>query len=433
MRKEWQVHQAMTAEEGVALYDLEQPDLVLLDVNLPGLSGMHVLELLVVRGATVIMLTGQAEVGTAVEAMQLGAENYLTKPVSLAQLEATAERAIEKVELRRTNRLLADRLAARNGGDVLGTSPKMQELTRQLERLAASAQTSVLLLGESGTGKSMVADMLHSLSPRARGPFVEINCASLSANFLASELFGHERGAFTDAREMKRGLFEVAHGGTLFMDEIGDLAPELQPQLLRVLETKSFRRMGATREIQVDVRLIAATNKDLLAEVQAGRFREDLYYRLSVFPLPIPPLRERSREDVLLLIQRLLQKLQVRHPRSPGELSPRTLELLASYSWPGNVRELHNVLERALVMAEGSDRILPEHLTPTLRTSNSHVRASRPETGILPLEEIERQHIERALVVTGGNRSAAAERLGISRATLHNKIKSYGLQTIGKD
>jgi two-component system, NtrC family, response regulator AtoC len=433
-RQAWAVDTAMSAEEGLALYELNQADLVLLDLNLPGLSGMDALEVLVARGATVIMLTGDGQIETAVEAMQLGAENYLTKPVSLTQVEATAERAIEKVELRRTSRLLANRLAARSCGDVLGVSPKMQELTRQVDRLAASAHTTVLLLGESGTGKSMIAQMLHGQSPRARGPFIEINCASLSSNFLASELFGHERGAFTDAREMKRGLFEVAHGGTLFMDEIGDLAPELQPQLLRVLETKSFRRMGATREIQVDVRLVAATNKDLLAEVKAGRFREDLFYRLSVFPLAVPPLRERSREDVLLLVQRLLQNLQLRHPRSPAEVAPRSLELMIGYGWPGNVRELHNALERALVLAEGADRLLPEHLPAAMRMRqiHRHARAIQLESVILPLEEVERQHIERALFLTNGNRSATAERLGISRATLHSKIKIYGMQRVGR-
>ncbi len=432
-RKQWDVSQAMRGEEGVRLYELQQPDLVLLDLHLPGISGMNALELLVARGATVIMLTGHAEVETAVEAMQLGAESFLTKPVNLVQLEATVERAYEKVELRRTNELLASRLAERTPTDILGVSPKMQELARHIERVAGSPHTTVLLLGESGTGKSMIAEMIHSRSPRARGPFVEINCASLSGTFLASELFGHERGAFTDAKEMKRGLFEVADGGTLFMDEIGDLAPDLQPKLLKVLETQSFRRLGSTREMKVDVRLIAATNKDLAEEARSGRFREDLFYRLSVFPLTIPALRERSREDLLALVHRLLQKLHPRHPRAPRELSAKALDLIVSYAWPGNVRELLNALERALVLAEGSDRIEPEHLPPTLRSASAP-RAPRedPSAGIIPLEELERQHIERALFLTSGNRTVAAEKLGISRATLHNKIKYYSLQDIGR-
>ncbi|MBA2244266.1 MAG: sigma-54-dependent Fis family transcriptional regulator [Gemmatimonadetes bacterium] len=431
-QKQWEVASALTAEEGVRHYEVGRPDLVLLDLNLPGLSGMHALELLVAHGATVVMLTGHGEIDTAVEAMQLGAESFLTKPVSLTQLEATAERAVEKVELRRTNRLLAQRLAERSSAENLGVSPKMQELARQVERVAASGQTTVLLLGASGTGKSMIAEMVHAQSPRARHPFVEISCASLSGAFLASELFGHERGAFTDAREMKRGLFEVADGGTLFMDEIGDLAADLQPKLLKVLESRSFRRLGATREIKVDVRLVAATNKDLFAEVKAGRFREDLYYRLSTFPLTIPTVRERSRDDVLALVQRLLERLRSRHPQAPREIAPRALDLLVGYGWPGNVREMHNVLERALVLAGGGERIEAEHLSPALHSTGGARRPERFEQVIVPLEEVERQHIERALYLTSGNRSAAAERLGISRATLHNKIKIYGLQTVGR-
>src|SRR3954470_6506785 len=317
-RQEWEVYQALSGEDGVRTYDAQRPDLVVLDVNLPGLSGLQTLEILVARGATVLMLTGEAEVATAVEAMQLGAESFLTKPVDFAHLQSAAERAVEKVELRRANQLLVERMEERSRQGVLGTSPRMQELARQVELVAASADTSVLLLGESGTGKGFVAQMIHARSPRGRGPFVEINCAGLSSTFLDSELFGHEKGAFTDAREMKRGMFEVADHGTLFLDEIGDLAQHLQPKLLKVLETKSFRRLGGTRELEVDVRLLAATNRDLQAEVRAGRFREDLFYRLSVFPLTIPPLRERSREDVLELVHASVRDLHRRHPESPG-------------------------------------------------------------------------------------------------------------------
>ncbi|HET6231794.1 MAG TPA: sigma-54 dependent transcriptional regulator, partial [Longimicrobiaceae bacterium] len=428
-RQGWEVFQAMSGEEGVPLFEMQRPDLVLLDLQLPGLPGLHVLELLVARDATVIMLTGTGDVQTAVEAMQLGAESFLTKPVDLAHLGAAAERAVEKVELRRANTVLAQRLAERSQASMLGTSPKMQELARQVELLAASGDTSALLLGESGTGKSWVAQMIHSRSPRARGPLVEINCAGLTATFLDSELFGHEKGAFTDAKEMKRGMFEVADKGTIFLDEIGDLAPELQPKLLKVLETRSFRRLGGTREITTDVRLIAATNRELAADVKAGRFREDLFYRLSVFPLVIPPLRERSRDDVLELVQRSLAELRQRHPGSPAELSAKALDVLVAYSWPGNVRELRNALERALVLAGGADRIGPEHLPAGIRAPGN-LRASREDATVVSLEEMERRHIERALFVTGGNRTVAAEKLGISRATLHTKIKQFGLQDV---
>ena len=428
----WETFQALSGEDGVRTFDTHLPDLVLLDVNLPGISGLHVLEVLIARGAAVVMLTGQAEVGTAVDAMRAGAEGFLTKPVDLDHLGAAAERAVEKVELRRANHTLAERVVEQGRAGTLGASPRMRELTRQVELLASSQDTTLLLQGESGTGKSWVAQLTHGLSPRARAPMVEINCAGLSATFLDSELFGHEKGAFTDAREMKRGLFEVADRGTLFLDEIGDLSPDLQPKLLRVLETRTFRRLGGTREIQVDVRLIAATNKDLAAEVRAGRFREDLYYRLSVFPLTIPPLRERSREDVLELAHEALRQLHLRHTGSPDRLSDRALELLLAYAWPGNVRELRNVLERALVLSQGADAIGPEHLPEALRAPGAP-RAARLDSTVLTLEEVERQHIERTLYLSEGNRTLAAQRLAISRATLHAKIKQYGLEKVGRD
>ena len=430
-RKGWEVFSAGSGEDGVRRFEAQRPDVVVLDLNLPGLSGRDILDVLVSRGGAVIMLTGHAEVEVAVEAMQSGAETFLTKPVNFSHLEAAADRAAEKVELRRTNELLARSMAERTEAAALGPSPVMRDLSRQVDLLAGSPETTVLLLGESGTGKSFIAQMLHARSVRSRGPFVEINCAGLQATFLDSELFGHERGAFTDAREMKRGLFEVADRGTLFLDEIGDLAPELQPKLLRVLETRSFRRLGGTRELQVDVRLVAATNRDLAAEVKTGRFREDLYYRLSVFPVVVPPLRERSRHDVLELAHRFLRELGARHRNSPTELSPRTVEVLAGYAWPGNVRELRNVLERALVLAAGAPRIEPEHLPPGLRAPGAP-RAGRDEPSIPSLEEVERRHIERTLFLLGGNRTAAAEKLGISRSTLHLKIQQYGLESVGR-
>src|SRR4051794_21465528 len=431
-RQEWEVYQALSGEDGVRTYEAQRPDLVVLDLNLPGLSGLNTLEVLVARGATVVMLTGAAEVSTAVEAMQLGAETFLAKPVDFAHLQSAAERAVEKVELRRANQLLSERIEERSRQGVLGTSPRMQELARQVELVAASADTSVLLLGESGTGKGFVAQMIHARSPRGRGPFVEINCAGLSATFLDSELFGHEKGAFTDAREMKRGMFEVADHGTLFLDEIGDLAPDLQPKLLKVLETRTSGRLGGTRELEVDVRLLAATNRDLQTEVRAGRFREDLFYRLSVFPLTIPPLRERSREDGLELGYASVRDLHRRHPESPDALSARVVDLLVAYAWPGNVRELRNAVERALVLARGADQVGPEHLPEHVRAPGA-AKAQRHDWGVLTLEEVQRRHTERTLHLTGGNRTLAAEKLGISRATLHAKIKEYGLQDVGRD
>jgi len=279
------------------------------------------------------------------------------------------------------------------------------------------------LQGESGTGKGWVARVIHNLSPRSGGPFVEVNCAGLSATFLDSELFGHEKGAYTDAKERKIGLFELADHGTIFLDEIGELTPDLQPKLLKVLETKTFRRLGGTRELSVDVRLIAATNRDLVKEVEGGRFREDLYYRLNVMPLVLPPVRERSREDRLDLIRRMISDLKTQLPGCPSECSTDVLDRLLSAAWPGNVREMRNVLERSMILGRGQAVIGIEHLPPDLRQRATTDRRYLAQS----LSEVERQHIERTLRHHGGNRTRAAIELGISRATLINKIKAYSL------
>ena len=430
-RQDWEVLQAATGEDGLRVWEVHHPDLVILDLALPGASGMDVLDVLAPRGAVVILLTGHGDVESAVDAMRIGAENFLTKPVELSHLAAVAERAYEKVQLRRANRLLAGQLADGRGSGTLGSSPKMRELARQVDLIAASDGTTALLLGESGTGKGWVAQIIHAQGQRARAPFVEINCAGLSSTFLDSELFGHEKGAFTDAKSLKRGLFEVADGGTLFLDEVGELAPELQPKLLKVLERRAFRRLGGTREIEVDVHLIAATNRDLAAQVANGRFREDLYYRLNVLPLVIPPLRERPREDILELTHRLLRALRVHHALGAPRMSDRVLERLTAWDWPGNVRELRNVLERALVLSRGAEEIDLEHLPHELRERSS--AASTWNSGApLTLEEVERGHIERTLHLLSGNRTQVAEALGISRATLHNKIRRYGLEDTGR-
>jgi transcriptional regulator with PAS, ATPase and Fis domain len=273
----------------------------------------------------------------------------------------------------------------------------MKELTDEVELMARSAGATVLLLGESGTGKGRIAQQIHALSPRAKGPFVEINCAGLTATFLDSELFGHEQGAFTGAQAMKRGLFEVADRGTLFLDEVGDLAPDLQPKLLKVLESRRFRRLGGTREIETDVRLIAATNRNLAAEVRAGRFREDLYYRLNVLAVELPPVRERTTEDALALVEQLHTDLHRHHPGGAARISRRALDLLLSYGWPGDVRQLRNVLERALVLSAGVEEILPAHLPAELRAAAAMPRPAGLQ-GPVSLQEMERQHIERTLL-----------------------------------
>jgi two-component system response regulator HydG len=382
-----------------------------------------VLERLRREGAAVILLTGQGDIETAVKAMQLGAENFLTKPVDMTLLAAAIARVAEKVRLSRQNARLRALDHEAEGTGSLGVSPAMRELSRQIELMAASERSTVLLSGESGTGKGWVARVIHNLSPRSGGPFVEVNCAGLSATFLDSELFGHEKGAYTDAKERKVGLFELADHGTIFLDEIGELTPDLQPKLLKVLETKKFRRLGGTRELSVDVRLIAATNRDLVREVEAGRFREDLYYRLNVMPLVIPPVRDRSREDRLELITRIIADLKTQLPGCPSDCTTDVLDRLLSAPWPGNVREMRNVLERSMILARGQATIGVEQLPPDVRQRAATDRRYTAQS----LSEVERQHIERTLRHHSGNRTRAALELGISRATLINKIKAYGL------
>jgi two-component system response regulator HydG len=422
-REGYEVWRDETGEQAIETFLRVRPDVVLLDLHLPDTNGLVVLERLQRERAAVILLTGQGDIETAVKAMQLGAENFLTKPVDMTHLAAAIARVAEKVRLSRQNARLRALDHEAEGIGSLGVSPTMQELGRQIELLVATERSTVLLSGESGTGKGWVARVIHNLSPRSRGPFVEVTCAGRTAPFLDSELFGHEKGAHPDAKERKAGLFELADHGTIFLDEIAELTPELQPKLLQVLETKKFRRLGGTRELSVDVRLIAATNGDLVREVEAGRFREDLYYQLNVMTLVLPPVRERSREDRLDLITRILADLKTQLPGCPSECTTEALDRLLVAPWYGNVREMRNVLERSMILARGHAAIGIEHLPTDLR---QRAAIERRYTG-QSLSEIERQHIERTLRHHGGNRTRAALELGISRATLINKIKVYSL------
>ena len=417
------VLRAHTGAEGIEMFRRAKPDLVLLDLKLPDMTGFDVLTAIRDDNPVVIMITAHGDVPLAVKALQNGAENFLTKPVELPHLAIAAERAFEKSQLRRMSRYLTTRRGDATARVLLGSSETMRELVEQIDLLAASDRTTVLLCGESGTGKGRVAEYVHAHSPRASRPFVEVNCAALTSASLDSELFGHERGS-NEARETKAGLFEVADGGTLFLDEIGDLDATLQPKLIRVLEGKSFRRLGGTQEIGSNVRLIAATSKDLVNEVNAGRFREDLYYRLSVMPVSLPPLRARSREDLLDLIASVMDDLRGQLGEAPRTLSDAALDRLLKYAWPGNVRELRNVLERALILARGAEQLGAEHLPLEVREATGHgVEHHIPRS----LEEVERMHIERTLRAHDGNRTHSAEELGISRATLIKKIKEYQL------
>ena len=418
------VTRAYTGEEAIAAYEASRPDLVLLDLRLPDMTGFDVYARIRQHAPVVIMISGHGDIPLAVQALQSGAENFLTKPVELAHLAVAAERAFEKVRLRQLNHYLSERRVGVEGPFSLGPSTVMRDLAAQVDLLAASDRTTVLLLGESGSGKGRVAELIHAHSPRKAEAFVEVNCAAMTPDHLEVALFGRDVGTNGERSEPRAGLFEVATGGTLFLDEIGELDMHLQARLLRVFEGRGFRRAGGTHEITADVRIIAATNRDLVTEVNEGRFREDLYYRLSVMPLYLPPLRARSREDLVELIGRIVDDLKPHLPAGPRGLSDEALDRLLRHAWPGNIRELRNVLERAMIVGRGSDRIEIHHLPSDVRdTSTLNIEHHVP----LTLEEIERAHIERTLRVHNGNRTHAARELGISRATLIKKIKEYGL------
>jgi DNA-binding NtrC family response regulator len=426
-RRGWSVSRAPDGRTGVELYERDAPDIVLTDLEMPGLSGLQVVDVLRSRDpdAVVLILTGHGDVATAVEALMLGAENFLTKPVDFAHLEIAVERAREKAVLR----LRAEHGLRRDAPpelEELGGSPAMRRLGEQL-RLLAAGSAPILLGGETGTGKGWLARRIHAMSQRAAGQFVEVNCAGLTSTFLDSELFGHEKGAFTDAKQAKRGLFEIADGGTLFLDEIADLAPELQPKLLTVLESNRFRRLGGTREIEVDVRLVAATNVDLRAAVRSRRFREDLYYRIAVLPLELPPLRERGGEEIARLARALLDGLRRRAGGvGPSRITPDALLALTRYPWPGNIRELRNVLERVVLLATHAEAIERAHLPPEIAAARDGAPGAPAETE-LSLAAVERVHILRVLALSRHNKAQAARALGITRATLYAKLRAYGL------
>ncbi len=421
----YEVMQESTGEDGMTAFERQRPDVVVLDLRLPDISGLDVLAWLKEQDAAVVLLTGHADVETAVRAMQLGAENFLTKPVEMPHLTAVLSRVLDKVRLRREVQHLRARAGSESIAGTMGVSPGMRELEEHVALLAQSERTTVLITGESGTGKGRVARLVHQYSPRAEAPFVDVNCAGLTSTFLASELFGHEKGAFTDAKESRQGLFELAHRGTLFLDEIGDLGLDLQPKLLTAIETRRFRRLGGSRELSVDVRLVTATNRDLVKAVRDGTFREDLYYRIGVSIVHLPPVRERSREDRLELLRSLHQELLADVPGAPGEITTEALERLVNFNWPGNVREMRNALERALILAGGADAIAPRHLPADIRGGGGGVRRHQPTT----LKESEQRQIERALKHHQGNRTHTARELGISRVTLLKKIREYGLDS----
>jgi DNA-binding NtrC family response regulator len=428
-RQGYKVRAAASGEDALALVAKDRPDVALLDLNLPGLSGLDLLACL--RDGQpeleVLLLTGHGSIETAVQAMRRGAYDYLTKPFHLPELEIHVQKAYEKVQLARRERQRLQQIAYESPRyRLVGTSPAMQRVVQLLERVAPTDATA-LLRGASGTGKELVARALHYNSPRKDRPLVTINCAALQETLLESELFGHEKGAFTGADRAKPGLFEVAEGGTLFIDEIGEMAPGLQAKLLRVLEDRRFRRVGGTQELQADVRVVAATNRPLEEEIKANRFREDLYYRLNVVTFELPLLRER-RQDIPELVEHF------RATRPVGgvacRIEPAALAVLRRYDWPGNVRELANVLERAQILAEGrviTVEDLPENLVDAI--------PAVPEPAADPryLRAVERQHVWNILQQAKGNKVHAAKALGISRRALYRLIDKYRLGDPGAD
>ena len=419
--------EAGTAGEAVALHR-DGADLVLLDFALPDANGLAVLKQIkdTDPDTLVIMLTANTEVGTAVEAMKSGAFHYANKPFDLDEVMLLVEKALETTQLRREVRVLRARQAQPYGpASIVGASPGMTAVRALLERIAGSPASTVLLTGESGTGKDLAAKVLHYSSGRASKPFMNITCSALPETLLESELFGHERGAFTGADRQKRGLIESADGGTVFLDEIGEMVPLLQAKLLRFLEEKSFKRVGGSQDIKVDVRVVAATNRSLQEEVKKGHFREDLYYRLNVMSVELPPLRER-KGDIAPLINHYIDTFNTEFRKQIHGVSPTAMTALEAYPWRGNVRELRNALERATLLADGTE--LNESHFPMLAAS-----AGELSTGMgLPIEGINLEALERSLVVqalerSGWNQTKAATLLGLNRDQIRYRIEKFDL------
>ena len=429
----YEILEAADAAEGLKSFKHDAPDLVLLDVILPGTDGLAALQTMRTenRAVPVIMLTGTKSVKTAVDAMKLGAADYLSKPFDVEELQIVIERTLGKQELEQEVRQLRAQVVQRYAfHNLIGKSPAMQEIYAKIEQVADS-RTTVLVTGESGTGKELVAKAIHYNSARRERPLVALNCAALPETPIESELFGHEKGSFTDATARRVGQFELAHTGTLFLDEIGDLSAATQAKLLRVLQEREFTRVGGVQSIKVDVRIVAATNKNLDEMVRKNQFREDLYYRINVIALYLPPLRERG-EDIALLAKHFLAKRIEEEKRPPQEFTKSSLELISHYPWPGNVREMENIIEQAFIWSKGSDVITPEHLPNILRT-DTRSTSLRDDTlaGRLSLEkavmEFEREIILDALKRTTYVQTHAAAMLGISRRMLKYRMDTLGI------
>jgi DNA-binding NtrC family response regulator len=436
-RSGYEVLSAESGEEALEVLAAQSPDLILLDVRLPGIDGLATLQRALAQAPelAVLMMSAHSTVDIAVEAMKHGAIDFLVKPFPFQALDAAVERALVSARTRRQIQALT--LERRGGGEALaalvGRSAAMEQVRAVVSRLSGSDSTTVLVEGESGAGKEVLARAVHFSSGRAERPFLQVNCAALPEHLLESELFGHERGSFTDAHAQKRGLFESAEGGTVMLDEIGDLHPGGQAKLLRLLENKTFRRVGGVTELRADVRVLAATNVNLEERVSEGRFRADLFFRLNVVRIVMPALREHP-DDVPTLCAHFIARFNQEMKRQVKGVSANAMQLLQAYRWPGNVRELRNVIERAFILHAGAEELRPEHLPPELRgaaTASAGARRMERPTAVPPdglvLEDAERKLILEALDRSSGNQSRAARLLGISRDTLRYRLKKHNM------
>jgi len=419
----YEVETAADAFKALGKYETFSPHIVVTDLKMPGMDGIELVKKIraMEDAAAVVVMTAFGAVSSAVDAMRSGAAEYLTKPLNFDELLVVLDKVFEQQALRRETRQLRvrvrDRVAPSN---IVGVSPPMQRVFEVVDQVAPSRAT-VMITGESGTGKELVANAIHQRSPRANGPFIKLHCAALAESLLESELFGHEKGSFTGATARKDGRFQIADGGTLFLDEIGEISPSIQVKLLRFLQEHEFERVGGTQTIRVDVRVIAATNRNLVEEVAKGRFREDLFYRLNVVALEMPPLRDR-RSDIPALAKFFLDRYTKENAKQVDGFAPETMELLISYDWPGNVRELENAVERAVVLTTGPTveaRFLPPNVRPRLTP------AGMPVIPGATLADIERYAILETLKATGGSTSKAAELLGISVRTIQYRLHQY--------
>ena len=424
----YEIIEAADGPEAVKAVEQNSLDLILLDIRMTTMDGIETLTEIrkISPFVPVLMMTAYATVKTAVEALKAGAFEYLAKPLDIEELKILVQKALEYYRLREENLTLKERLGSRfDFSRIIGKGRKMKELFDFLAQVAPSEAT-VLILGESGTGKELVANAIHHNSPRTQQPFVKVACAALPETLLESELFGHEKGAFTGAIARREGRFQAAHRGTIFLDEVGEMSLAIQTKLLRVLQEREFEPVGSSRTAKVDVRVIAATNKDLGKEIKEGRFREDLFYRLNVIPIHLPPVRER-KEDIPALANHFLSLYREKNKKEIKEISPKALDLLIRHDWPGNIRELENCLERAVIVARG-ELIAPADLPPAIQNLPAGKEdAEIPFPAGISLQEAEKALILKTLEDAGGNRSRAAEILGINRRTLQMKLKEYGM------